>query len=186
MKKIISALLIAAMVLSLALPASASEISTMDALAILRHVAGTVPLIPQQRARLDLNNDGEITTADALVALRIVAGLQEAPEITPSATAGNITVTLNKPIYERGEAIQVTVSGMTQREVNLGAALAMYNEGALHRDNLLTRTPPSGTQTIEIAAPTHNGVFEMRLYSSVPYSDESILLTITFSVGGAR
>jgi hypothetical protein len=50
------------------------ELTTADALAILRHVAGTETLSSQDLARFGLN-ENEITTADALAVLRKVAGL---------------------------------------------------------------------------------------------------------------
>ncbi|MCL2697849.1 MAG: hypothetical protein FWE74_07190 [Oscillospiraceae bacterium] len=189
MKKIVSSLLIAIMILSSALPAAASNItySTSDAMTILRDVAGTMSLTPQQRTRFDLNNDGDITTADALIILRVVAGLQEAPEVTPTVSEGDFTVILNKPDYVRNETMQVTVSGLTQRDINIGATIAVYNSGAAHKDSLMTRTPPVGEGVIEIPAPSRNGVFELRLYSTgSPFREESFIMSITFTVGGAR
>jgi hypothetical protein len=51
------------------------EYTTGDALNILRYVAGLITLKPEQRARYDLNGNGEINTADALGILRIIAGI---------------------------------------------------------------------------------------------------------------
>jgi hypothetical protein len=80
MKKIISALLIAAMILSFSLTASASEFTTADALAILRASVGLSALSAEQSAKFGIS--GNPTTADALKILRQSVGL---PATQPSA-----------------------------------------------------------------------------------------------------
>jgi hypothetical protein len=53
------------------------ELTTADALAILRHVAGAETLSAQDLARYDFNENGNVDTSSALHVLRIVAGLAE-------------------------------------------------------------------------------------------------------------
>jgi hypothetical protein len=57
------------------LPEKPRELTTADALLILRYVAGLIDLTAEQRVLYDVNKDGEVNTADALGILRIVAGL---------------------------------------------------------------------------------------------------------------
>jgi hypothetical protein len=73
MKKVITILLITALLAAFALPASASELTTADALTVLRAAAGMAELTPEQAARLGIS--GTPSTADALRILRVAAGL---------------------------------------------------------------------------------------------------------------
>ncbi|MCL2637028.1 MAG: DUF6273 domain-containing protein [Oscillospiraceae bacterium] len=73
MKKIISVLLIAAMFLSLPVAASASDLTTADALAILRAVAGITTLTAEQQTKYGITDN--VSSADALRVLRTVAGI---------------------------------------------------------------------------------------------------------------
>jgi hypothetical protein len=92
MKKFISALLTAIMVLSLGITASASTFTTQDALTILRYAAGLEELTAEQRELYDLNNDGKVDSADALAVLRIAAGLPAFPPPPMGNTSGNIWI----------------------------------------------------------------------------------------------
>jgi hypothetical protein len=56
-------------------PPADGELSTADALTILRIAAGLVEVTDELLAAYDLNEDGVITTADALIVLRMVAGV---------------------------------------------------------------------------------------------------------------
>jgi hypothetical protein len=76
MRKIITLLLAAAIILPLSVNVSASEaFTTADALTILRASAGLIELTPEQVAKYDMNGDGRITSADALLILQAAAGL---------------------------------------------------------------------------------------------------------------
>jgi hypothetical protein len=73
MKKVISALLITALLAAFALPASAADLTTADALTVLRAAAGITTLSDTDIARLGIS--GNPSTADALRILRVAAGL---------------------------------------------------------------------------------------------------------------
>jgi hypothetical protein len=73
MKKAITILLIIALLAAFALPASAAELTTADALTVLRAAAGLTTLSAEEMTRLGLS--GTVTTADALRILRVAAGL---------------------------------------------------------------------------------------------------------------
>jgi len=76
MKKFLSYILIIALVLSLSVPAGASQEFTIDdAIAILRHEAGLITLSSADLTRYDLNKDDKVDINDAIFILRLVAGL---------------------------------------------------------------------------------------------------------------
>jgi hypothetical protein len=62
------------------------ELTTADALAILRHVAGVETLSQSDLMKYDFNKDGNIDTSNALFVLRVVAGLAEEPEKKEEST----------------------------------------------------------------------------------------------------
>ncbi|MCL2019885.1 MAG: leucine-rich repeat domain-containing protein [Oscillospiraceae bacterium] len=77
MKKSKVTALILAMVMAISLftiPASAENLTAADALAILKHVAGTAELTTEQRAKYGYEENQEVTAAHALAVLRAVVG----------------------------------------------------------------------------------------------------------------
>ncbi|MCL2018370.1 MAG: polysaccharide deacetylase family protein [Oscillospiraceae bacterium] len=89
-KKVFVMVISAAMTFGLLAVHSAAEgLTALDALAVLKHVAGVEPLSAEQRAKLDFAEDRLVTTADALAVLKKAVGtgtLPDAPEriIDPS------------------------------------------------------------------------------------------------------
>ncbi|MDR2572323.1 MAG: hypothetical protein LBD23_18780 [Oscillospiraceae bacterium] len=115
MKRIISLLLIAAIGFSLVITAAASNFTTADALAILRHVAGVEMLSPSDTIRYDFNKDGNINTSNAIFILRVIAGIEEFEETEEEPMTFNIPVgvpagfiPLNEAIERLSDVISVT------------------------------------------------------------------------------
>jgi hypothetical protein len=73
MKKIISILLVLAMVFSLSLTAGATNFNTSDALRILQYSAGLLEFTAGQIQLYDINNDGVVNTQDAIIILNTIA-----------------------------------------------------------------------------------------------------------------
>jgi uncharacterized protein YkwD len=84
MKKLSAFTLTLIILLTLTVTAVASEFTSSDALAILRHTAGVITLSETDMQRFDLNNDGKVDSADALIVLRIVAGIHTQTTTDPT------------------------------------------------------------------------------------------------------
>lgn len=93
MKKIISLILVVAIVLSLSIVAFAAKkgdvnndgtVAATDALAVLQHAAGIKTLSGAEKERGDYNGDGKISALDARKILQVVAGLIKPEEMTTS------------------------------------------------------------------------------------------------------
>lgn len=93
MKKIISLVLVAVMVLSLSVVAFAAKlgdvnedgkVSAADALCVLQAAAGTRTLTASQKQKADYNKDGKVSAIDARKILQVVAGLIPEEELTTS------------------------------------------------------------------------------------------------------
>ncbi|MCL2638365.1 MAG: DUF6273 domain-containing protein [Oscillospiraceae bacterium] len=84
MKKVISILLIIAMMLSFPVTASASDLTTADALTVLRAAAGLITLTAEQATKFGIT--GTPSTTDALRILRAAAGIT-VPADTGTANA---------------------------------------------------------------------------------------------------
>ena len=99
MKKIISLVLVLAMVLSLSVVAFAAKsklgdvngdgkVAAADALLVLQSSAGLRTLDAAQKTRADYNKDGKVSAVDARKILQVVAGLIPEEEITSSSGGG--------------------------------------------------------------------------------------------------
>lgn len=93
MKKVISLVLVAVMVLSLSVVAFAAKlgdvngdntVSAADALYVLQAAAGTRTLTAAQKKKADYNKDGNVSAIDARKILQVVAGLIPEEELTTS------------------------------------------------------------------------------------------------------
>ena len=93
MKKIISLVLVVAMVLSLSVVAFAAKIGDVngdgkvtgaDALYVLQAAAGLRTLTAEQQKKADYNKDGKVSAIDARKILQVVAGLIPEEEMTTS------------------------------------------------------------------------------------------------------
>lgn len=102
MKKIISVVLVAVMVLSLSVVAFAAKlgdvngdgkVAASDALLVLQYSAGLRTLTAEQKKRADYTKDGKVSAIDARKILQVVAGLISEEEMTtttpPSIDTGN-------------------------------------------------------------------------------------------------
>ena len=93
MKKIVSLILVVAMVLSLSIIAFAVKkgdvnndgaVAATDALYVLQHAAGLRTLSAAEQARGDYTGDGKVSAIDARKILQVVAGIIPAEEMTTS------------------------------------------------------------------------------------------------------
>lgn len=93
MKKIISLVLVAVMILSLSVVAFAAKLGDVDgngkvqaadALCVLQAAAGTRTLTASQKQKADYNKDGKVSAIDARSILQVVAGLLPEEELTTS------------------------------------------------------------------------------------------------------
>ncbi len=91
MKKFISLVLVAVMVLSLSIVAFAAKLGDVngdgmvkasDALYVLQAAAGTRTLTAEQKKKADYNKDGKVSAIDARKILQVVAGLIPEEELT--------------------------------------------------------------------------------------------------------
>lgn len=65
-----------------------SKVTLVDAIALLKAVAGIDTLTPRQQLAADVSGDGKANILDVIALLRIVAGLQPAPGGSPDGPAG--------------------------------------------------------------------------------------------------
>ncbi len=93
MKKIISLVLVVAMVLSLSVVAFAAKLGDVngdgqvtgaDALYVLQATAGMKTLTAEQKKKADYNKDGNVSAIDARMILQCVVGLLPEEELTTS------------------------------------------------------------------------------------------------------
>jgi hypothetical protein len=86
--------------------------------------------------------------------------------VTPSSD-GTISISLDSSTFEAGEAIRVTVTGITSEWVANGAFAAIYDLGAPYNSYSFYQvhnfTMP-GSGSFELTAPANDGSFEVRLY----------------------
>jgi hypothetical protein len=175
------------MVLSLPMSVSASdELTTADALKVLWYAAGLIELTPQEKGRLDMNGDKAITSSDAIAILRVTAGIDAHPELTPNAFLDGITISLDKSVYERSGTMNVTVTGLNRQMINEGAHLAIYSEGAVHRDFLTVRTPRTEACVLDFPAPAVSGTYEVRLFTGALTTSDTFFMRVSFTVAGGR
>ncbi|MDR2559493.1 MAG: chitobiase/beta-hexosaminidase C-terminal domain-containing protein [Oscillospiraceae bacterium] len=113
--------------------ASGPPLSVMDAVFVLRHVAGIIQLTIEQEARYDMNGDGEITTIDSLIMLQRIVGLGEAHFVDTTLTEIGGTIIGNELIIDAdGDYGWLLVldhcEGLTvDRVQSPGGALVVYN-----------------------------------------------------------
>ncbi|MCL2639115.1 MAG: dockerin type I repeat-containing protein [Oscillospiraceae bacterium] len=130
MKKIISFLLVIASLLTLSITAGAENLTSADALAILRHVAGVAELSDEDLSRFDLNNNGRVDTADALFVLRFIAGLEEMPLPPLSKLPDDIEKKIREDftLYMTDTYAEIDlIWEFTSRDVNVDEYLGSYN-----------------------------------------------------------
>jgi hypothetical protein len=101
MKKVISVLLVVVLVLSISVISFAAKkgdvnndgnVSAVDALYVLKYIAGTQNLTKQELSRADISGDGNVSAIDARKILRVAAGLDKVEEETtnkPSIGGGD-------------------------------------------------------------------------------------------------
>jgi len=109
------------------------------------------------------------------------------PSTTAPPSGGGVTVgplSTDKTTYTVGETITVTVNGVTQEMVDDTAYVAIYEVGADHWGEGQTRYPKVGTNTLTLTAPAFIGMYEIRFYNAVVFSDRgsALVATIPFSV----
>ncbi len=97
MKKVISVVLVAVMVLSLSVVAFAAKlgdvdgngkVTSADALLVLQAAAGNKTLTADQQKKADYNKDGSVSAIDARKILQVVAGLLPEEEMTTNTPPG--------------------------------------------------------------------------------------------------
>jgi len=98
------------------------------------------------------------------------------------AQVGNIA--LDRTAYTAFTPITVTVTGITEQMVTSRAFVGIYKGSVLYR-NYGFDYVGLGSSTKTFTAPNENGNFEMRLYSVDGDYDNSLVMSVPFTVSGA-
>jgi len=102
-------------------------------------------------------------------------------------TTTQASVQLNKSNFAPYEKIIVTVSGVTEAQVQMNAYVSIYKKGARHDQygayeyirNLIA-------DKWEVEAPSDVGEYEIRVYAADgAYTDEALLVSVPFTVSGS-
>ena len=110
--------------------------------------------------------------------------VDSAPFTVKYFTANNITVKLNKSIYDAEEEMTVIVSGATNEQINSNAYVAIYKAGArADQWGNWERISSLIAEEWKIKAPKEAGNYEMRVYVVDPPVDEALIAMATFSAG---
>lgn len=114
------------------------------------------------------------------------ATLVDVASFTVGAVDKQGQISLNKEVYQVGEAINVTVTGISPTMEASRAWVGVYHAGDGHSQ----WTPrwdyvPAGDSEVTITALTEAGDYEMRLYTAHGvYNDETFVTSVPFSVVG--
>ncbi|MCL2013489.1 MAG: hypothetical protein FWG69_00710 [Oscillospiraceae bacterium] len=94
------------------------------------------------------------------------------------------TLQLDKSIYNSGEAITVTVAGVTPDMIADQAFVAIYEKDAAHELYTEWKRLQNENDTLFFAAPSAVGEYEMRLYNKdfITYADETLVTKVNFLV----
>ncbi|MCL2487127.1 MAG: FecR domain-containing protein [Oscillospiraceae bacterium] len=109
-----------------------------------------------------------------------VYNLNSLPAAVPEP-AGEIQ--LDREAYVPGEAISATVFGITEPMERAHAFIAVYKQGAAHRDWGHYQYLQAGNNIKTLKAPAEFGGYEIRLYSmDGRYTDQTLVTSVPFTV----
>lgn len=100
-------------------------------------------------------------------------------------TTGQVSITLDKSTYLRGEEIIVTVAGATEKLKKDGATLGAYEVDAGHDNSDNDAYFHADDETVALSTPSRPGSHEVRFYSKIGKKDDGTLLArAPFTVNG--
>jgi hypothetical protein len=96
-----------------------------------------------------------------------------------------VSMTLDKTSYKRGEEIIATLDGVTSRMNKDSAFLAIYPAGGVHNSGYFYASYASiGNDRVEFSTPPETGNYEMRLYRKGTADEDTLALSLPFTVSG--
>ncbi|MDR2092145.1 MAG: hypothetical protein LBP58_02350 [Azoarcus sp.] len=97
----------------------------------------------------------------------------------------DVTLALDKTVYARGEEITATLNGVTERMNKDGATLAIYRAGGVHGSGYFYESRvDTGISLVEFSTPPETGAYEIRFYRKPPANDDTLAISVPFTVEG--
>ncbi|MDR2559622.1 MAG: hypothetical protein LBC86_08810, partial [Oscillospiraceae bacterium] len=104
-------------------------------------------------------------------------------EFEEEQQTANVTIRLERFIFNIGDIINTYIDGVTQEMHNVGAFVAIYEAGAPHHAYTTYDYPAVGSGVHYFMTPSYPGEFEMRFYKQdFVYTDETFVTSVFFIV----
>lgn len=108
--------------------------------------------------------------------------------LIPARAQALDTLTLNKLVYQMGEDVVVSYTGVTAEEVSAQCWVTIARPGAASNSYLNWSYLAEGSGTVTLTPPNEVGTFEVRYYKAYSANDENLVKskTVTFTVTNAQ
>ncbi|MDR1463097.1 MAG: hypothetical protein LBI68_08190 [Azoarcus sp.] len=96
-----------------------------------------------------------------------------------------VSMSLDKTSYKRGEEIIATLDGVTSRMNKDSAFLAIYPAGGVHDSGYFYASYANiGEDRVEFSTPPEAGNYELRFYRKAKADEDTLALSLPFTVSG--